>query len=95
MVTNDDSAPCQARTGVKIKASGDIQVLENTGDTMSGFFGNAQFVSKHLLHGTMEFGEFTAFVDLKGGTLTMNVLTRYNNGSIRRDTITAVLQQKR
>lgn len=95
VITNDDDAPFEARSTVKIKATGEIQVLDNTGDTLSGFFGDSHFASKHLINGTTSLGEFTMFVDLKGSTLTINVLVHADNGGIRRETITAVLQKKR
>ena len=95
VATLPNGATFNANLTVTFKRNGKIQTFATVNGQTIKTKGKYQFASDDLILGNFPTGEFVAFVDVKGETLTFTILARSNaDGSVISERTTATLIKK-
>ena len=89
-----NGATISANVTITLKAKGNVKVVGTVNGQTSTSKGKYQFVSDDVILGNFSSGEFTAFADLSGQTLSLTLLVKASDGSIISERTTATLVQK-
>ncbi len=89
-----NGATISANLTITFKPAGNVKTVATVNGQTSMSKGKYQFVSDDVILGNFPSGEFTAFVDVNGQTLTFTLLVKASDGSIISERTTATLTKK-